>query len=145
VSSYFISYSRKDSGFVKKLYASLKDAGVDAWLDTEEIRSGEDWADAIQRGLDECEAMILVISPDSMASEEVAKEWKFFRTSAKKKIYPIRVKDTKIHYQLNSLNYIDFVDCDYKLAFEALLDELSVQRDNAPIEEVSEIPVNSPH
>lgn len=142
LSRYFISYSRKDAEFVKKLHASLRDAGIDSWLDTSEIHQGEDWADAIQRGLEESNAMLLVISPDSMASRHVSDEWKYYLNNEKpKKVHPIRIKPANIHFQLHPLNYIDFVERDYETAFAALVRELIPTKTLPPAEPRPQAPI----
>src|SRR5262245_58227367 len=48
----FISYSRKDEAFSRRLAASLSQLGADVWIDVEDIPSGMKWSRAIQEGLD---------------------------------------------------------------------------------------------
>jgi hypothetical protein len=104
----FISYSRTDTEFVKRLVAYLKQREVDYWLDLERIQAGADWSDSVWTGLQSCDVMILVISPAAMVSREVAKEWKYHQ-QMQKPIVPVLVDGTtNIHYQLISLQYVDF-------------------------------------
>lgn len=121
---YFISYSRKDKDFVDKLYVSLKQKGIAVWLDTKEIHPGENWPDAIQRGLDECQAMILVISPDSMSSRHVSEEWQYYLNSVNQPIYPILIKSTPRHFQLGVKQYVNFLHRSYEEASKELLSVL---------------------
>ena len=67
----FISYSRVDKDFAHKLAVSLSKLGVHIWIDIEDIPAGMNWGNAIQRGLDVCDLMILILSPESMASQNV--------------------------------------------------------------------------
>src|SRR5690606_38421610 len=58
--------------------------------------------------LQQCELMLLVLSPASMASKEVANEGKYYNNTGKP-IIPVLVDAaTNIHYQLVALHYIDF-------------------------------------
>lgn len=68
-SDVFISYSRKDTDFTRKLYQVLKSKGFESWVDWEDIPKGTDWLKEIYAGIEAADALILVISPDSMMSE----------------------------------------------------------------------------
>lgn len=103
----FISYSRVDEDFARRLADSLKNIGVDIWLDVSEIPVGVNWSSSIQEALDMCSAMLLIISPDSMQSENVENEWQFY-IDEKKPIIPIMYRPTRLHFQLSRLQYIDF-------------------------------------
>ena len=52
-------------------------------IDVEDIPPGMDWSNAIQAGLDSCDVMLLILSPDSTASRNVEEEWKYFRDQGK--------------------------------------------------------------
>lgn len=64
----FISYSRKDIGFVNRLEVALKARGVDARVDREDIEKGEEWWRRIQQLIAEADTVIFVLSPDSAVS-----------------------------------------------------------------------------
>lgn len=115
----FISYSRKDVDFARKLAASLSELGAEVWIDVEDIPTGMNWSTAIQQGLDQCEALLLVMSPESMASRNVENEWQYFLDQGKP-VIPIRWRPAKPHFQLNRLQYQDFHNRDYDQAFRSL-------------------------
>jgi hypothetical protein len=119
----FISYSRKDEEFVRRLATDLDGFDADVWIDVEDIRSGDDWSDSIQQALDDCQVMILVISPDSMASSNVADEWKYFRDEGKP-VIPVLLEPARVHFQLRRIQYVDFHSQDYDTAFGQLHSEL---------------------
>lgn len=123
MSQLFISYSRKDEEFAHRVSASLLDLGADIWMDKTEIHVAEIWSDAIQRGLDECGYMLLIISPDSMESRNVGNEWQYF-VDQNKTIVPILWKPAKVHFQLGRIQYIDFHTQDFDTAFKQLHSEL---------------------
>jgi hypothetical protein len=53
----FISYSRSDQGFVRRLVERLTAAGRDAWVDWEDIPPTAKWMDDIRRALESCDAV----------------------------------------------------------------------------------------
>lgn len=64
----FVSYSRKDRKFVEALCARLRVAGLNLWVDWENIPVAADWRQEIQEGIEKAHTFLLVISPDSIAS-----------------------------------------------------------------------------
>ena len=64
----FISYSHSDAAFATRLANVLPALGIDPWINQGGIHGGARWSSSIQNALDACNALILVLSPDSMAS-----------------------------------------------------------------------------
>lgn len=123
----FISYSRVDEAFARRLATSLSDMGADIWIDVEDIPAGVKWSSAIQEGLDSAQALIVIISPDSMASRNVEDEWQYF-LDHENTVIPVLLRVAKVHFQLHRLQYVDFLNNDYDDALMKLYDEL--QRNN---------------
>lgn len=118
--SIFISYSRNDGKFARKLEAHLRKKGVEVWIDTQGIPVGIKWSTAVQQGLQESDLLIVIISPDSMISSNVEDEWQYF-LDHKKPIVPILLKPTdRIHFQLSRLQYINFHQQRFEVAFDQL-------------------------
>ena len=115
----FISYSRNDEIFARRLATSLSDMGADVWIDIEDIPAGMKWSRAIQEGLDSGELLIVIISPDSMDSRNVEDEWQYYLDN-NKPVVPVLLRPTKIHFQLNRIQYIDFYEQDYATAIRQL-------------------------
>ncbi len=115
----FISYSRTDEKFARRLATDMARLGADVWIDVEDIPAGMDWSNAIQEGLDTGDVMLLILSPKSCASPNVEEEWKYFKAQGKP-IIPIWLEPCKIHYQLRNLQYIDFHTQDYDPALVQL-------------------------
>ncbi|MEO5681582.1 MAG: TIR domain-containing protein [Chitinophagaceae bacterium] len=71
-SKIFISYSRNDEEWLKKLLVHLKHLErkglVDLWVDTR-INAGENWRKEIQNALDKTKIAILILTPDFLASD----------------------------------------------------------------------------
>ena len=93
MSSIFISYSRKDIDFARKVVEALAENDLDTWIDWQSIPKGEDWKQEIDRGIEEAETFIFLMSPDSAQSEicnlEIA-----HATGNNKRIIPIVIRDT---------------------------------------------------
>ncbi len=119
----FISYSRSDQDFARRLATSLSQMGADVWIDVEDIPVGMKWSSAIQQGLDGGQLLIVIISPDSMASRNVEDEWQYYLDGGKP-IVPVLLRPAKIHFQLNRLQYIDFHSQTYEKAIGQLYAEL---------------------
>jgi formylglycine-generating enzyme required for sulfatase activity len=140
----FISYSRTEEAFARRLAEELSIHGADVWIDVEDIPAGMKWSSAIQQGLDNAELMIVIISPDSMASRNVEDEWQYYLDHAKP-IIPILFQPAKIHFQLSRIQYIDFYALDFDTAFRRLHAELA--RKGVPLDpmEGTEYPPAMPH
>jgi formylglycine-generating enzyme required for sulfatase activity len=143
----FISYSRVDEPFARQIARSLSNLGADIWLDVEDIPAGMNWSTAIHQGLNLCEVMIVIITPDSSASQNVEEEWQYYRDNSKP-IVPILLKPTAVHYQLSRMQYVDFYKQDYDTAFGQLHSELrrkGVQIDPISVSDTSvQIPDQAP-
>ena len=103
----FVSYSRADTDFVLRLCQDLRAAGASIWLDQLDIHPGEDWDEAIERGLFECGRMLTVLSPKSVSSQNVLDEIGY-ALSKKKPIIPVLHQDCDVPYRLNRIQYVDF-------------------------------------
>ena len=120
----FISYSSKDKDFVDELHEKLKRSGQHVWLNTESIPKGEAWHEEMTAGLSETDVLVLIVSPDSMASKWVKEEWQTFLGSDRT-ILPVLHKDCDVPQEINRLQMIktDKQDWYYELlqAIEAIL------------------------
>jgi len=92
MSHIFISYSRKDRDFAKKVVQELEKKDFDTWIDWHDIPKGEDWEQEIYRGIEEADAFIFLISPDSVVSEMCNKEIAH-AVENNKRILPIVIRD----------------------------------------------------
>ena len=109
-----ISYSRKDTEFVRKLYDGLVAAGFppdkdSIWVDWEGIPLSADWMAEITKGIESANAFIFVISPDSVKSEVCQREIEIAVASNKRFIpilYKEPGKDAKLHEKISSHNWI---------------------------------------
>ncbi|MDJ0771422.1 MAG: toll/interleukin-1 receptor domain-containing protein [Ilumatobacter sp.] len=78
----FLSYSHQDEGYVAKLARSLCDRGIDTWMDSE-IEYGDQYPAVIEQHLDDCSAVVVVMSEHSRRSEWVANELTYAKAKGK--------------------------------------------------------------
>jgi len=104
----FVSYSRRDEAFAARLGIDLRAQGVEIWLDQLDIRPGEPYDQAIQRGLHEAQTVLLLLSPASVQSENVRNELELAK-SKRKQIVPIKIAPVdELPLDLGRLQFIDF-------------------------------------
>lgn len=127
----FISYSRIDTDFVVKLAQDLRKAGVNIWLDQIDIGVGDRWDNSVQKALKNCKSLLLIYSPDSVASENVLDEV-YYVLGENRKVIPVLYKKCEIPFRLKRLQYIDFTE-NYSQGMQKLV-PLMITGTNAPIE-----------
>jgi TIR domain len=85
----FISYAHHDSDLVKELSPALEAAGYSTWYYEDKGSVGASYLLQIDEEIERCQAVVVVISPDSVGSDQVSKE--VVRAhEAKKKFIPLR-------------------------------------------------------
>ena len=82
----FISYSRKDKEFVRRLDDELKSRGREAWVDWEGIRPTEEFMQAIYRAIEGADTFVFVLTPDSVVSEVCRREIEHAATHNKRMV-----------------------------------------------------------
>ncbi|MBK8026831.1 MAG: TIR domain-containing protein [Chloroflexi bacterium] len=102
----FISYSRRDSLVTEQIVRILREAGLFIWWDRD-ITPGTSWQEAIQEELDFSQAQIVIVSPESMASDYVRSEYQRFIDQGKP-IIPVLVADTpEMPSDLQAYTWVD--------------------------------------
>ncbi len=105
----FISYSRKDKLFVRKLNDAIDAADIDAWVDWEGIPLSSDWMAEINAAIEGGDAFVFVISPDSLKSQICQNELEL-GIKNNKKIIPVLYREPekrqKMHPKLASTNWV---------------------------------------
>jgi hypothetical protein len=119
----FVSYSRKDINFARRLAADLEQAGFDVWWDISDLKGGDDWIRFIPSAIQASQYFVVLLSPDSLQSEWVSKEYSY-ALRLRKKVVPAMIKPCDVPFALNTINYVDFVNEDYDLAINKLLGAL---------------------
>lgn len=108
VADVFISYSRRDSAFVARLQSALQKVGRAPWVDVHGVRPAEDFMRAICDAIDQAQAFVFVLSPDSVSSTICARELAHAAQS-NKRLVPVvcrEVEDSLVPESLRGLNWI---------------------------------------
>jgi tetratricopeptide (TPR) repeat protein len=128
----FISYSRKDKNFVRRLDGSLKSRGREAWVDWEDIRPTEEWMQAIYAAIEGADTFVFVLTPDSVASVVCGREIAHAAVHNKRMV-PIVARDVNADTApeaLAKLNWIFFRESDdFEKATDALISALDTDLD----------------
>jgi hypothetical protein len=103
----FISYSRADAEFSLKLAKDLRSAGADIWIDQLDIVSGERWDEAVEKALEACRSILIILSPASVVSDNIRDELSFAIDEGKQ-IIPVLHKDCKIPFRIRRIQRSDF-------------------------------------
>lgn len=104
----FISYSRHDSEFVRRLHKALQEKGRDVWVDIDDIPPSATWMNEIRAAIEHAGAVVFVISPQSVASKICADEMAH-ALARNKRVIPILLRDvdpTLLPKAICDLNWI---------------------------------------
>ena len=114
----FLSHSSFDKSWVIELKASLERYEISSWLDKDEIRPGEIFAEALEDALDKCSAIVLVVSEKSISSGWVKSEYYraltlIHQKNKEVKIIPVIKIKAPMPGFLNDRKHVDFTKDDY--------------------------------
>ena len=122
----FISYSRHDLAFVRRLAAGLEGRGKDVWVDLDDILPSAPWMAEIREAIAEADVVVVVLSPSSVASPVCETELQA-AVDLNKRLIPVVAQPTPIAEVpaiLAALNFLDFCHETADSAFEAALSRL---------------------
>ena len=106
----FVSHSSKDKAVADAVCACLEGRGIRCWVAPRDIPPGAVWGEAIIDGLNASRAMVLILSSNANASQQVMREVE--RAVDKGlSILPLRIEDTPLsksmEYFLSSAHWLD--------------------------------------
>jgi WD40 repeat protein len=109
----FLSYAREDLAFVDRVAEALKAHGFEPLVDRTEIYAFEDWWKRLEALVVRADAVVFVLSPDSVDTGSVCQKEVAFAASLNKRFAPIvarHVDHTLVPEPLRRLNWVDFSD-----------------------------------
>jgi hypothetical protein len=125
----FISYSHRDSEVVNAIAGRLRADGHETWIDSLQLQPGDNIAQRIQEGLDQADAIIFVISRNSLHSEWVQREFAAIAlqqiSKRQQRIIPVRLDECEVPSYLADRLYIDFAG-DFAQGLNRLSDAFKV-------------------
>jgi WD40 repeat protein len=120
----FVSYAREDADFVRDLQERLRKAGKTIYVDFSDIpRWSEDWQRDLYAQVDASDTVLVVLSPDSIASPNVAREVDR-AVAGHKRLKPILLRElggADVPAELSRPQWLDFRD---PARIDANVDEL---------------------
>ncbi len=126
----FLCHSSNDKPAVRELYQKLRaEAWIQPWLDEEELYPGEDWDLAIQKAVEESDAVLVCLSNNSITKRGyVQKELRFVLDIALEMpeeeifIIPLRLEACEPPRSLRDWHYANyFPESEREYAFQRLL------------------------
>ena len=103
----FISHSHTDNDFAHSLNQGLRAAGFQTWFDVDDIDPAQKWAQVIERAIENCGALLVVMSRGARASEWVENEI-LFAQMLKKPVFVALTDDTRPPIYVMNTQHIDF-------------------------------------
>ena len=114
----FMSYSRRELGFVDDLVNKLEEKEYTIWLDYRSLVPGKLWEEQIYQGIKNADVVLLVVSKASMSSENVGMEWKRV-LEQNKRIILLIFEAVDLPAELEKFEWVDFRGS-YKSALQEL-------------------------
>jgi len=107
----FISHSWKNKTVAQKIYNDLKEAGMEIWMDANNLLPGQQIQNTIDKVINSIDIIVLVWSKESSQSEGVLAEI-YTSSSQKKIIIPCIIDETPLgrHLYLKQIKGIEFQD-----------------------------------
>jgi hypothetical protein len=118
----FVACAPEDAELASRLAEDLQNSGYPTWLDGAEAEEEVAWASGVHPALSQCTRMVVVLSPESVASERVAEAWGYFRKK-RKPVYLAQVESAEVPDPLRRSPRFDFGE-DYKAALRQLVQAL---------------------
>ncbi|MEP3632209.1 MAG: toll/interleukin-1 receptor domain-containing protein [Shimia thalassica] len=109
----FIIYAHDDTELAQKIAATLREGGVEPWLDSEQIAAGEIWKDAIAKGLEESAMAVVLLTSKTEKSDfamsEVKAAIRDMEASDKvtSPVIPVLFEGGSVPSQLAHIHYVD--------------------------------------
>ncbi len=119
----FLSYSRANKEFALRLAKELKSEGFPVWLDQLDIPLGARWDVEVEKALIECEIFMIIITKDSISSENVLDEIGYAIDSGKR-FLPVLLEKCNIPLRLRRFQYVDFTSKSFDEGVETAKDLL---------------------
>ena len=125
----FISYAHADSAFVDRIDTDLRQQGFATWVDRQRLAGGQRWRRELQVAVERTQVLLIVLSPDAVASDNVQIEYDY-ALAEHKVVIPLYYRQCNVPMELRAIQWIDFRHR-YEQGFEALLDALHRQQGRA--------------
>lgn len=132
----FISHAHADNALCDRYAAALQQRGVDVWYDRHNIQGGQRLGKEIETQLERRSALVVLLTPASVASYWVDMEVSAFRDLAahdpSRLLLPVRIADCPVPLLMRGLFWIDALSLPFEQAIDTIAAAL-VQPGAAPV------------
>lgn len=128
----FVSYSRKNKDFCRRLTDELQKRDFDFWVDWEGIPPTVDWMMEIEKGIEEADSFLAIVSPDWISSKVCLDELNIAVKNGKRLIpvVPCDIVWNSVPEALAKRNFIFFTEAfDFDQQLEKLFTALNTDYD----------------
>ncbi len=106
----FVSHAKEDAAAARRIAAFLEAEEIRCWIAPRDVPPGEDYGAAILKGIEECDALLLVLSERSNESHFVHREVERAVSKAKP-VLPVRIREIapsgSLEFFISSAQWID--------------------------------------
>lgn len=106
----FISYANADAEHARGIRVALEGSGHSCWMAPDDVVASRSWAEQITEAINNCRAMLVLVSRSSLASRHVPKEAEL-AFSREKPLIPVRLEDVvptgSLEYLLSLTQWVD--------------------------------------
>jgi hypothetical protein len=96
----FISYSQADKSWAEKLLKVIEKHGFSAWVDSENLKAGQNWQDKIEHELNTAKAIVLIVGPRQPTDKIQQMTWRAALeeswTDSYKPLIPLLIKKAEL-------------------------------------------------
>ncbi len=128
--TYFLSYARLDQETALRFADDLIAAGFSVWVDQYNILPSQHWDQAVETAVRSCEGMIVILSPNSTASPNVADEVAVAIESGKS-VVPVLIEPCTLPLRMTRMQFIDATR-DYETALRRCVNHLQASESGPP-------------
>jgi CHASE2 domain-containing sensor protein len=106
----FLSYADEERTFMHQIARTLMREGMTVWTNKTDIKTGDDYGAVIDRGIEQADNFVFLISSASLKSVYCQKEVSYAR-SLNKRIIPLLIEEIDPEQIWPELRTIQFIDC----------------------------------
>ncbi|MEW8599149.1 MAG: TIR domain-containing protein [Candidatus Thiodiazotropha sp.] len=131
----FISYSHQDKKWASMIADLLKQENHEVWIDSWSIKAGDNLLKKIEQGLSEADAIVFLISKNSLASKSVMHEFSAIAfgelSKRRQRIIPVLIDKSQVPSYLSQYMYLDLA-ADVELGLQRLTQALRAEPTEEP-------------
>ncbi|MEO0350098.1 MAG: TIR domain-containing protein [Cyanobacteria bacterium P01_A01_bin.15] len=105
----FLAHAEADTSVVQQIRRALQREGITVWTSATDIRTGEDFQQAINRGIEQADNLVYLLSPAAIASAFCQQELDY-ALSMHKRIIPVLVGETDAATMPEALQRLQYIE-----------------------------------